>query len=150
MSHIVNAVYAMGLAVVDMLGVQKVKVKQSQANQGKSNRREREKEHQIKELRQWIARADNEIYRRKIRRKASKKEKIIIKNLKQKTGNKDLTNNVLKLHKEEWLDKLRTEIISLNVMSTRKKRESSLRLRNLKNTGAVFGKKLRTHPKNHG
>ena len=86
MSHIVNAVYAMGLAVVDMLGVQKVKVKQNQANQGKSNRREREKEHQIKELRQWIARADNEIYRRKIRRKASKKEKIIIK-----TGNKDLT-----------------------------------------------------------
>ena len=50
MSHIVNAVYAMGLAVVDMLGVKKVKVKPSEDNQGKSNRKEREKEHQIEAM----------------------------------------------------------------------------------------------------
>ena len=78
-SDIDNAVYAMGLAVVDMLGLKRTKVKQNEVSHNKSNRRERGKEHKIKELRQWIARADNEIFRRKIRRKASKKGKMIIK-----------------------------------------------------------------------
>ena len=62
----------------------------------------------IKELRQWIARTDNEIYRRKTRRKASQKEKRIIKNLKQLIGSKTMTNKELK-NKKEWLEKLLAE-----------------------------------------
>ena len=33
-----------------------------------------------------------------------------------------MTNDELKLSKEEWLDKLRTELVLLKVMNTRKKR----------------------------
>ena len=122
MSHVVDAVYAMGMAVADILGVKRKIINQNQNSQGKSNRSEREKEQKIKELRQLIARADNEIHRRKVRRKASKKEKSIIKSLKIKIGSKKMTNDELKLSKEEWLDKLRTELVLLKVMNTRKKR----------------------------
>ena len=122
MSNIVNAVYAMGLAVCDLMGVKKNQTKQNKNNGKKSNRSERKKEIKIKELRQWIARTDNEIYRRKTRRKASQKEKRIIKNLKQLIGSKTMTNEELKNKKEEWLDKLRTEKVLLKAMNVRVKR----------------------------
>ena len=62
------------------------------------NRRERILKKKIKELRQWIARTSNELFRRKLRRKATKKEKEILKQLKVQMGN-ELTSNNFKNHK---------------------------------------------------
>ena len=62
------------------------------------NRRERILKKEIKELRQWIARTSNELFRRKVRRKATKKEKEILKQLKVQIGN-ELTSNNFKNHK---------------------------------------------------
>ena len=121
-SQIVDAVYAMGLAICDELKVNPKKSTLGIQRKNQKNRRECKKDTRIKELRQWIARADNEIYRRKTRRKASNKEKKIIKNLKEQTQSKKLTNEELKQKKEEWLDVLRTEKVSLRVIQKRKKR----------------------------
>ena len=67
---------------------------------------ENENEKEIKGLRQWIARANNKLFRKKVRRKATKKEKRILQQLKIQMG-KELTSNNLKIAKEQWTDKLR-------------------------------------------
>ena len=46
------------------------------------NRLEQKFKKEIKELRQWIVRTSNKLFRRKARRKATKKEKEILKQLK--------------------------------------------------------------------
>ena len=81
--------------------------------QGKKNPngtcKEREKMKMIKETRQQIARIANELYRRKTRRKATNKEKGILKVMKEKFGSEKLTNNMLREKKENLLDFMRTE-----------------------------------------
>ena len=66
--QIVDAVYAMGLALIRSMGVKRKAPGQGKKN---GNRRERKITNKMKELRQWIARAGNEIYRRKTRRRAT-------------------------------------------------------------------------------
>lgn len=60
--QIVDAVYAMGLAIMRSMGVKRKTTGQGKKN---GNRRERKLTNKMQELRQWIARAGNEIYRRK-------------------------------------------------------------------------------------
>ena len=76
----------------------------------------------IKETRQQIARIANELYRRKIRRKATNKEKRILKVMKENFGSEKLTNNMLRVKKENLLDFLRTQKIILEGIKRRAKR----------------------------
>ena len=74
--EITDKVYAMGKAIEKKKGIvqkeKKGKVKRKPTNR---NRRERQLKAEMKELRQRIARANNELYRRRQKRKATKKEK---------------------------------------------------------------------------
>ena len=85
-------------------------------------RKEREKTQLIKETRQNIARIANELHRRKVRRKATVKEKKILKEMKCMFEDGNITNNNLKEKKEELLDFLRTQKIILEGMKRRSKR----------------------------
>ena len=67
---------------------------------------------QIKELRQVVAKTSNELYRRRQQRKATNKEKEIIKELRVLVD-KDTTNYNLRNAREQWLDKLRYNRIKL-------------------------------------
>ena len=67
---------------------------------------------EIKELRQVVAKTSNELYRRRQQRKATNKEKEIIKELRVLVD-KDTTNYNLKNAREQWLDKLRYNRIKL-------------------------------------
>ena len=60
------------------------------------------------ELCQIVAKTRNELYRRRQQRKATKKEKEIIKKLRVLID-KDTTNYNLRNAREQWLDKLRYE-----------------------------------------
>ena len=76
------------------------------------NRWERNLKKEIKELRQIVAKTSNKLYRRRQRRKAIKKEKEIIKELRVLIG-KDTTNYNLRNAKEQWLDRLRYKKMKL-------------------------------------
>ena len=126
----------------------------------RGNRRERKLKKRKKELRQWIARTSNELFRRKLRRKASKiKEKEILKQLKVQKG-EELTSNNLKIAKEQRLGKLRYKNAKLEKCIEKRKRKQDnqkeffkkleghqtrerkcLRSRNLSNLLEVFGRK---------
>ena len=67
---------------------------------------------EIKELRQVVAKTSNELYRRRQQRKATNKEKEIIKELRVLVD-KDTTNYNLRNAREQWLDKLRYKKIKL-------------------------------------
>ena len=92
--EVTDIVYAMGKAIGSHLGVKQ----RDNDSTGKriadgGNRRERKLKKEMKELRQNIARASNEIHRRKQRRKATLKEKKILKELKEKV-HKEGSNNL--------------------------------------------------------
>ena len=61
----------------------------------------------MKELRQRIARANNELYRRKQKRKATKKEKKTLKQLTLSMDGLEPTTSTIRTYKEQWIDKLR-------------------------------------------
>ena len=63
-------------------------------------------------MRQVVAKTSNELYRRRQQRKATNKEKEIIKELRVLVD-KDTTNYNLKNAREQWLDKLRYNRIKL-------------------------------------
>ena len=77
------------------------------------NRRERKPMAEMKELRQDVARAGNELHRRKQQRKSTKKEKRIMKELGTKMSGKEATSKNLRIVKEQWLDKLRYKKVKL-------------------------------------
>ena len=114
MPKICDKVYAMGRAIGIKLGKL---VEVNHGNRKKrltngDNRRERKLKKEIKQLRQVIAKASNELYQRRTRRKATKKEKKIIKELKASTG-KETTSYNLRNTREQWLDTLRYKNIKL-------------------------------------
>ena len=114
----------MGKAVGYVMGV---KPREGNANRGRKaaggNRRERKLKADMKELRQNIARTGNELYRRKQQRKASAKEKKILKDLKTKMNNKDVTSRNLRTAKEQWIDKLRYKKVKLEKFVEKRKRK---------------------------
>ena len=86
------------------------------------NRRERKLKKEIKQLRQVVAKASNELYRRRTRRKATKKEKKIIKELKALIG-KETTSYNLRNAREQWLDTLRYKNIKLAKCEEKRRRK---------------------------
>ena len=62
----------------------------------------------------------NELFRKKVRRKATKKKKEILKQLKVQMG-KELTSNSLRIAKEQWIDKLRYKQVKLENISERER-----------------------------
>ena len=80
---------------------------------GGRNQQECKLNQEMKELRHGIARISNELNRRKSRRKASRKEKAIIQNLKTKLNINNLGSKKLRIVKEEWIDKLQYKKIKM-------------------------------------
>ena len=76
-------------------------------NQEEPNRRIRKLEKQIKELRQMLAWTSNEIHKREIKRKLTKKEKEVLQKLKKWADQQLSKNEELICVKEKALDKLR-------------------------------------------
>ena len=105
MNKITDAVYAMGKTIEKWLGITRKEKKSKK--KGCKNRRIRNLETKIKGLRQNVTRISNEIHRRRVRRKATKKEKKILKELKNKTQSTLSSQWELKEVKEKWLDEFR-------------------------------------------
>ena len=105
---VIDAVYAMGQTIEERKGVKRNEKRKENKNQeGPPNRRIRKLEKQIKELRQILAWTSNEIHRRKIKRKSTKKEKEILQKLKKWADQQLNRNEELICVKEKALDKFR-------------------------------------------
>ena len=76
----------------------------------------------MKELRQRIVRANNELYRRRQKRKATKKEKKLLKQLTSSVDCLEPTISTIRTYKEQWIDKLRYKKIKLQKMTERGER----------------------------
>ena len=123
-SEIIDTVYTMGKSVG---GVMEVKPKVGNDNRCRKaaggNRREGKLKADMKELRQNMTRTGNELYRRIQQRKTSAKEIKILKNLKTKMNNKDVTSRNLRTAKEQWIDKLRYKKVKLEKFVEKRKRK---------------------------
>ena len=119
--EITDFVYAMGKAVASTLGI-KTKEKRQNIKAKGGNRRERKTKCEMKELRQWIARISNELQRRKEHRRATWKEKNLLKELKVRIQGKKTTTTALMIHREKLLDKLRYMKVKLEKMLAKGKR----------------------------
>ena len=117
-AEITDAVYAMAKTIEQLMGMNEGRVQRVRGE----NRRVRKLNGKMKMLRQYIARAANEIHRRKIWRKATNKEKKILENLKRR-ANSDLSSlRELLAAKEKWLDELRSKKVKLEKIVARDKR----------------------------
>ena len=104
---VIDAVYAMGQTIEERKGVKRNEKRKENKNQEGPNRRIRKLKKQIKELRQILAWTSNEIHRRKIKRKSTKKEKEILQKLKKWADQQLNRNEELICVKEKALDKFR-------------------------------------------
>ena len=112
--EITDMVYAMGKAVAYSLGVVPKENNESRTKKAENgNRRERKLKVEMKKLRQNIARAGNELHRRKQKRKSTRKEKEIAKDLRTQMNGRELTSKNIRAAKEEWLDTLRYKKVKL-------------------------------------
>ena len=71
---VVNAVYAMGRTIEERKGIKRV-INERKKEQNEEKRRVRKKDKQIEEVGQAVAWAANELNRKKIKTKATKKER---------------------------------------------------------------------------
>ena len=84
----------MGRAIECKMGVKREKGINCQSKKPNGgNRRERKLKEEMKSLRQCISKTSNELHRRKQRRKATNKEKKILKTLKNKMSENDININ---------------------------------------------------------
>ena len=74
---------------------------------------------EMKRLIQVIARAGNELQRRKLKRKATAKEKKILKDSKHLMNESDTTSTNTRRAKEKWLYQLRCKKVKLEKMIER-------------------------------
>ena len=123
--EISDKVYAMGKVIASSLGVPtevNIKGGKRKAKCEGQHRRERKLKEEIKELRHMVSRTNNELHRRKQRRKATSKEKVILKELRNKSR-KDGTNSDLRNMKERWLDSVRYKKIKLQKCMEKRRRK---------------------------
>ena len=121
--EITDKLYLMGKAIGHKLGASQKQ--QSGCRRQKAvggNLLDHKLNREMKELRKGIARISNELHRRKSRRKASRKEKASIQNLKTKLNINNLGSKKLRMVKEEWIDKLRYKKIQMKKYIERKAR----------------------------
>ena len=112
--EITDIIYSMGKAVGHATGVKQKERNENRARKAEGgNRQEHKLRTEIKRLRQDIARAGNELHQRKQQRKATKKEKEIIKHLLTSMNRQEVTQKNLRVVKEQWLDKLRYKKVKL-------------------------------------
>ena len=116
---IVDAVYAMGRTIEKRMGIKRGKKKTKNKGERDENRRIRKLEKQVKEARQMVAWMSNEIHRRKVKRKITKKEKRILERLRSKVQNKLVKNEEFLKAKEIWLEELRYRKTKLGKIRTR-------------------------------
>ena len=120
MAEITDKVYAMGKAVEIKMGLlQNVSSRNGRQKPSNGNRRVRKIKREMKVLQQSIARAGNELHRRKQKGKATEKEKKILKDLKQQMEESDTTTKNIRRYKEKWLDQLRYKKMKLEKMIER-------------------------------
>ena len=110
--RIVDAVYAMGRAIEDRRGMIRKSTINSTSQRGE-NRRIRKMFKRIKEVRQIVAWTANEIHRRRVKRKATEKEKENVQMLKKWADMELRRENDLKYVKEKALDELRYYLTKL-------------------------------------
>ena len=120
--EVTDKVYAMGKAIENKMGVGFKRNETFKKRPTNGNRRERKLRKEMKELRQNISKASNEIYRRKVKRKATFKEKKLLKGFKKIMNDIEPTTVALKMYKEQWIDKLRYKRIKLIKMKEKGKR----------------------------
>ena len=80
-STVIDAIYAMDQTNEVRIGLKRNEKRKEKKNDEGSNRRIRKLEKQTKELRQILAWTSNEIHKRKIKRKSTKKKKEILQKL---------------------------------------------------------------------
>jgi hypothetical protein len=127
--EITDKVYAMAKAIAYKLGVKQNERYENRTRKASGgNRRERKLKSEIKELRQDIARTSNELHRRRQRRKASEREKQILKKLETKMNQSKVTSDNLRIMKEQCIDKQRYKKIKLEkcIEKRRKKQDNFL------------------------
>ena len=129
LENLVDVVYAMGEVVMQEMGVKEREVGKKGNLQ---NRQVRKKVDRIKFLRQWIARIANEIHRRRLNRKMTLKEKVLMNEFRTIFDIKVVKNEDLFLVKEKLLDELRYQQVSLRKIEERgkKKRDNKCFLNN--------------------
>ena len=98
---------------------------------------------QIKELIQLVARAGNEIYRRKHWRKARHKEILKMEEVKRKANSNHKNLKDLMLAKEIWPDKLRKKIVKMERYKERGKALKNNSTFQMRETSA--SKQMRDH-----
>ena len=128
MAEVTDAVYPMAKTIEQLMGMNEGRVQRVRGE----NRKVRKLNGQMKMLRQYIARTANEIHRRKIWRKATNKEKKILKNLKRR-ANSDLSFlRELLAAKEKWLYELRSKKVKLekNVVRDKRIKNNNMFVRN--------------------
>ena len=126
--EICDKVYVMGRAIASKMGVRvdKEQPGKKKGNAERGNRRERKLKKEIKELRQKIAKTSNELYRRKQQRKATAKEKAILKELSTKIQ-KDTASSNLRKVREIWLDQMRYKKVKLaKYMEKRRRKQDNI------------------------
>ena len=119
--EIKDVVYTVGKAIVEKIGITK-KDRQQKKKPGNGNRRECKLKAEMKQLRQKIARISNAMHRRKEKRKAMKREKRNLADLKKQMGGVTTTNAALASYKEIWIDQQQYKKIKFEKMMERGKR----------------------------
>ena len=89
---------------------------------GNGNRRKRKMKAEMKQLRQKVARVGNKLHRSKQKRKATRKEKMILKELRTQAEGLNPTTKALIRYKEIWIDHLRYKKFKLGKMIGRGRR----------------------------
>ena len=125
--EICDKVYAMGRAIASKLGVRvdKEQPGKKKGNAAGGNRQERKLKKEIKELQQKIAKTSNELYRRKQQRKATAKEKAILKELRTKSQ-KDTTSSNLRNVREIWLHQMRYKKVMLAKYTEKRRKQDNI------------------------
>ena len=100
--EITDATYAMGRNIEEHMGIKKKDYRRKNKTSG--NRRIQKIEKELKDTRIMVAQIANEIYRRKMRRKAAREEKKILRQLKIKAKNQLKSSESLVNVKEKWVE----------------------------------------------
>ena len=145
---LIDAVYAMVKTIEERMGITGGRKKKRENNKNLKNRRVRKLEAKLKELRQLVARVSNEIYRRTKRRKATKKEKVIFRQLVSKANNSMNCKQQLQQAKEKWLEELRYTKVKMEKM---KSRDGKIRDNNLfRDNQSQFYRSIEDKQENQG
>ena len=98
---ITDAVYAMGRNTEERMGVKKKDYRRN--NKTSRNRKIQKIEKELKDTRIMVTQIANKIYRRKMQRKAARKEKKVLIQLKIKAENQLKSSESLVNFEEKWV-----------------------------------------------